>query len=381
MDYGHFRAHRHCGWRGATISAVQLSTKKCVAIGLSGGVDSAVSAHLLLEKGYDVVGVFLRTWSQRDPNCPQTEDEKDARSVAGKLGIPLHSFDLTGEYREDVFTHFLAELEAGRTPNPDILCNTKVKFGAALKLLPKLNCSHFATGHYAALVHENRLFSLQKPADKNKDQTYFLHELNQDQLAKAMFPLAKMTKPEVRKIATKQGFSVAEKKDSVGICMVGDRDFPQFIADYISPKPGELHEWGTEIMLGNHIGTHFYTLGQRRGHGIGGVKNRPEAPWFVVAKDEEARVVYLSQDESMLNKSSVVVKAMHWSAGVPPAASFTATAKVRYRTQDAPCTVTVSGPKTTVQFNTPERAPTPGQSLVLYSGNTLLGGGVISQTY
>lgn len=350
-----------------------------IAVGLSGGVDSSVTAAILLEQGYDIVGVFLKIWDMSDPFCPAAVDAEDARSVANDLGIPFYTFDFSDRYRENVFSVFLEENKKGRTPNPDILCNTEIKFGGFVDIADELGCSHVATGHYAAKRYNEitQEYELVLPADAHKDQTYFLHGLTQEQLARGLFPLGELKKSEVRKIAQEKGFITADKKDSVGICMVGDREYRSFLEQYLKKTPGEMRLIHTEQILGQHQGLSFYTLGQRKQLGIGGVKNLPEAPFFVVKKDFETNVLYVSQDEADLETSKLKADTLRWVSNTAPEGQFDALAKVRYRTQAVPCTVFVEDEKMRVEFATPVRAVTPGQSVVLYKDDVCLGGGVI----
>jgi tRNA-specific 2-thiouridylase len=350
-----------------------------IAVGLSGGVDSSVTAALLQEQGYEVVGVFLKIWDMSDPFCPAAVDAEDARSVAHALGIPFYTFDFSQRYKENVFSVFLEENKKGRTPNPDILCNTEIKFGGFVDIADELGCSHVATGHYAEKRYNEatKEFELVLPVDAEKDQTYFLHGLTQKQLARAMFPLGGLQKSEVRSIAKEKGFITAAKKDSVGICMVGDREYRSFLEEYLKKIPGEMQMIRTGQVVGQHQGLSFYTLGQRKQLGIGGVKNLPEMPFFVVKKDFKNNVLVVSQEETDLDTMTLKADMLRWVSETAPVGTFTVDAKVRYRTAAAPCEVRMSGDIIDVTFMDPVRAVTPGQSVVLYDGDVCLGGGVI----
>lgn len=350
-----------------------------IAVALSGGVDSAVTAWRLQQEGHDIVGLFVKTWDDADPHCPAAVDAQDARMMADKLGIPFYSFDLQKEYREEVFAHFLAEHTASRTPNPDILCNRHIKFGALWDIAQKLGCTHLATGHYARRIYnaETGLHELHIPKDTEKDQTYFLSAITQQQLSRALFPLEDMTKPQVRDTARDLGFTNADKKGSAGICFVGERDYAGFLKEYFPPHPGDiLTDKGEKV--GTHEGLLFYTLGQRKGFSVGGVRGAQESPWFVYAKDETANTLHITQDETRLLRSELTVTNLHFIGTQPEGETFSAQAKVRYRSEAVPCTVQRKDAGAAhITFDTPVRAATPGQYVVLYDGTQCLGCGVV----
>ena len=352
-----------------------------VILGMSGGVDSSVAAYLLLQQGYQVEGLFMKNWEEDDSenHCQASEDVKDAKAVADTLGIPLHTVNFASEYWDHVFEYFLSEYRQGRTPNPDILCNREIKFKAFLDYALMLGADFIATGHYAKKNTKDGQFLLCKALDPNKDQSYFLHALNQHQLRYALFPLAAISKPEVRAIAEKKGFINATKKDSTGICFIGERKFKDFLQRYLPAQPGEIwSEDGTHI--GHHDGLMYYTIGQRQGLHIGGLADRSEAPWYVIDKDLIGNRLIVAQgsDHPLLFKSQLSATQCHWIANPPPANHFNCTAKIRYRQQDQACEVTLTDPThCLVNFTNPQRAVTPGQSIVFYRGEICLGGGII----
>ena len=353
-----------------------------VVVGLSGGVDSSVSALLLMAQGYRVEGVFMQNWEDDDEHCTARQDYRDAAAVAARLGMPLTTVNFAEEYWERVFAHFLAEYGAGRTPNPDILCNREIKFRAFLDHARAGGAERIATGHYVRRGEDTRgAAALLRGQDADKDQSYFLHTLDQEQLGAAIFPVGELEKPRVREIARQAGFAVAAKKDSTGICFIGERKFRDFLAEYLPAQPGEIvDEHGA--VLGRHTGLMFHTLGQRQGLGIGGRSDGTDAPWYVLEKDlaNNRLIVGQGHDHDWLFRSTLVAHAVGWVAGQPPAATFPCTAKVRYRQEDIPCETHVVDADTgeiRVRFDTPVRAITPGQSVVLYDGERCLGGGVI----
>ncbi len=356
-----------------------------IVVGLSGGVDSAVVAKLLIDQGHDVVGVFMRNWEENGPECTATQDALEAEKVAKKLGIEFHMVNFAKEYWEHVFKYFLKENEAGRTPNPDILCNKFVKFDTFLKEAQKLGAEKIAMGHYARVAEEGGVFKLKIPIDKDKDQTYFLHALNQEQLSHALFPLAELKKDEVRKIAREAGFLNADRKDSTGICFIGERNYSEFVQKYIKKTPGKIRDERTQKIVGEHIGLSFYTIGQRKELGIGGVKGFDEAPWFVIEKDGKSNELIVSQDESLLNATELEAQNFNWIAGNPPNGEFEALGKIRYRDRGEMCDVIIEDydrgapwrARTKIVFHHPVRAITPGQSVVLYDNDVCLGGGEI----
>lgn len=352
-----------------------------IIVGLSGGVDSSVTAQLLVDAGHDVTGVYMRNWSSEDENCPTTQDSLDAMKVAEKIGIPFQIIDFSKEYWDDVFAYFLSENKAGRTPNPDILCNKHIKFRAFLDYALEQGADALATGHYARkkINPTTGLSELALPVDANKDQTYFLHQLAQSQLSKALFPLADYTKAEVRKIAEKNGFVTANKKDSTGICFIGERHYASFLQKYLRKEPGEIQDFKTKKKVAQHQGLSFYTIGQSKGVGIGGQRAFPEGKWYVHSKDLERNILYVTQAENLLLSNELTAHKLNWIAGKPPANEFKAQGKIRYRDEGANCTVTVvKTDKIKVVFDEPARAITSGQSVVLYLDDVCLGGGEIS---
>jgi tRNA-uridine 2-sulfurtransferase len=355
-----------------------------VIVGLSGGVDSAVAAWLLKQQGCDVVGVFMKNWEDDDTDeyCTSRVDLVDAASVADVLGIELEAVNFAAEYRERVFAHFLREYEAGRTPNPDVLCNSEIKFRAFLDHARKLGADAIATGHYARVRRAPRdpaRVELLKADDATKDQSYFLHRLTQEQLAPAIFPLGELKKRDVRRIAREQGIPTWAKKDSTGICFIGERPFRDFLARYLPRTPGPV-ETPDGKAIGRHDGLAYYTLGQRQGLRIGGTRGGTDEPWFVAAKDlaRNALVAVQGHDHPLLYRRDVDAVEMHWISGTAPALPAKLGAKTRYRMPDATCTLAAVGAGCHAAFDVPQWAPTPGQYLVLYDGDVCLGGGVIA---
>ena len=376
-----------------------------VVVGLSGGVDSSVSALLLAAQGYRVEGVFMQNWEDDDEHCTARQDYRDAAAVAARVGIPLSAVNFADEYWERVFAHFLAEYGAGRTPNPDILCNREIKFRAFLDHARALGADRIATGHYVRRGEEpaSGAATLLRGLDVDKDQSYFLHALDREQIGAALFPVGALDKPRVRRIAREAGFAVAAKKDSTGICFIGERKFRSFLAEYLPARPGDIVTESGDV-VGRHSGLMFHTLGQRQGLGIGGRTDAGDAPWYVLDKrlDENRLVVGQGHDHPALLRTTLVAHGASWIDGRAPGAAASnpvtapcpddpspatergarealrCTAKVRYRQDDVPCTVTL-GPNDTfdVRFDEPVRAITPGQSVVLYDGERCLGGGVI----
>ena len=362
---------------------------KKVIVGMSGGVDSSVSAYVLMQQGYEVEGLFMKNWEEDDGTeyCTALADLADAQQVADTLGIKLHTANFAAEYWDRVFEHFIAEYSAGRTPNPDILCNKEVKFRAFLDYALTLGADYIATGHYARRGEAMELNGewvapLLKGLDKNKDQSYFLHAVHGRQIALTLFPLGDMEKPAVREIAKTQGFENHDKKDSTGICFIGERRFKDFLEQYIPAKPGMIvTESGEEI--GEHSGLMFYTIGQRQGLGIGGLSNKTEAPWFVLSKDLKNNRLIVGQgtNHPTLFTDNLCAEEIFWVTE-KPALPLRCKAKTRYRQPDQDCEVFEddSG-QITVCFNQPQRAVTPGQSVVFYDGDVCLGGGVIERTW
>jgi tRNA-specific 2-thiouridylase len=347
-----------------------------VIIALSGGVDSAVSAALLQDAGHEVEALFMSNWTEDDDGyCTAAADFQDARRVCEELAIPLHRVSFAREYRERVFAPFLAELEAGRTPNPDVLCNSEVKFGVGLDYARRLGADRFATGHYARIGAGGKLL---RGLDRGKDQSYFLHALDAAQLAACEFPVGGLQKAEVRRIARDRGIPVAAKRDSTGICFVGERPFGDFVGRWLPGRPGPIETLEGRV-VGRHLGLARYTLGQRSGLGIGGLAGADAAPWFVAGKDlaRNALVVVQGAGHPALRCAGVTAAAPHWIAGRPPAATFACTAKLRYRQSDAPCRVTLADGGAAVRFDEPVSGAAPGQYVVFYDGEECLGGAAI----
>jgi tRNA-specific 2-thiouridylase len=354
-----------------------------VTVGMSGGVDSSVAALLLRRAGHDVSGFFMRNWEDDDPEsgCRADEDRKDALSVCAKLDIPFRSANFAAEYRERVFAHFLDEYRAGRTPNPDVLCNREIKFGTFLAAARADGAARIATGHYARNAFEDGRWKLLRARDAGKDQTYFLHALDQDQLGATLFPLGNLQKTEVRALAGQAGLPVAAKKDSTGICFIGERDFRAFLATYLPARSGELRTPDGHA-VGEHRGALFYTPGQRAGLHIGGRSSGSGEAWYVVGKDVGANIVYVEQghDNRWLQSRTLVARGAHWIAGASPAATFRCTAMTRYRQVPQACRVEVDDERCKVRFEQAQRAVAPGQSVVFYAGDECLGGAVIETT-
>lgn len=353
-----------------------------IVVGMSGGVDSAVAAYLLKRDGRDVVGVFMKNWEEdgEDGVCTAAADYADVKSVSETIGIPYYTVNFAKEYRERVFSYFLSEYRAGRTPNPDVLCNCEIKFRAFLDFAMTTGASRLATGHYARLGHGDGMVQLLRAADRGKDQTYFLAGLTQAQLKNAVFPIGDLQKQDVRRIAREQGFSNAAKKDSTGVCFIGERNFKKFLMQYLPAQPGDTVD-ETGKVVGRHDGLMYYTLGQRRGLGIGGRADGTGESWFVIGKDLDRNLLIVQQGEhEELFSLSLEAPEMHWIAGEPPKARFDCTAKFRYRQPDRQVTVCCEGHGAHIRFAQPERAVTPGQWVVLYDGETCLGGGPIAST-
>ncbi|WP_311941834.1 tRNA 2-thiouridine(34) synthase MnmA [Enterococcus dongliensis] len=356
-----------------------------VVVGMSGGVDSSVTALLLKEQGYDVVGIFMKNWDDTDENgvCTATEDYKDVAKVAAQIGIPYYSVNFEKEYWDRVFEYFLAEYRAGRTPNPDVMCNKEIKFKAFLDYAMELGADYVATGHYAQVEKdENGVVHMLRGVDNNKDQTYFLSQLSQEQLAKTLFPLGGMQKPEVRAIAERAGLATAKKKDSTGVCFIGEKNFKQFLSNYLPAKKGKMVTLEGEEK-GTHDGLMYYTIGQRQGLGIGG-GGKTNDPWFVVGKDLTTNTLYVGQGfhHEALYATSLDASEIHFTTNEDRLKEFKCTAKFRYRQQDVPVTVRLlEGDRAEVIFDDPVRAITPGQAVVFYDGMECLGGGLIDHAY
>ena len=356
-------------------------TKPCVVVGMSGGVDSSVTALLLKQQGYEVIGLFMKNWEDDDSSeyCSSRQDLIDAVSVADTLDIPIEAVNFAAEYKDRVFSYFLREYEAGRTPNPDILCNSEIKFKAFLDHAIRLGADAIATGHYAQVRELNDSYQLLKAKDSSKDQSYFLHRLSQQQLSKAMFPLGQMLKSQVRDIAREHGLSNHAKKDSTGICFIGERPFREFLNRYLPTKPGDMLTPEGKV-VGKHMGLSFYTIGQRQGLGIGGARETTGEPWFVAGKDMQRNLLIVVQghDHPLLLNSRLDTLEMHWISGIAPDTSRDYAAKTRYRQQDASCHIALSADNTACfSFKVAQWAVTPGQSVVVYDGDICLGGGII----
>ncbi len=351
-------------------------------VGLSGGVDSAVAALLLKRQGYAVSGLFMKNWEEDDStgHCAAEEDYKEVRRLCEILDIPLHSVNFSAEYWDRVFTFFLNELKAGRTPNPDVLCNKEIKFKAFLEHAWSLGAEHIATGHYARVEMREDMFFLHKAHDGNKDQSYFLHALGQKALRNTLFPLGDITKPEVRRLAQAAGLPNYARKDSTGICFIGERNFKEFLGRYLPAQPGDMRTLTGKIK-GRHHGLMYHTLGQRQGLGIGG----PGDAWYVVGKDIENNILYVEQGEHhpALYTTTLTAISLHWIAGKLPALPLRCQAQTRYRQANQTCmvnTVAKGGGGVEVRFDQPQRAVTPGQSVVFYQDDLCLGGGTIATT-
>lgn len=355
--------------------------KKRVVVGMSGGVDSSVAAWLLKEQGYEVVGLFMKNWEDDDDSeyCSSRQDLIDAVSVADRIGIEIEAVNFSKEYKEKVFANFLSEYQAGRTPNPDIFCNSEIKFRAFLDHALGMGADLIATGHYARVREVDGLFQLLKAEDGSKDQSYFLYRLNQEQLSRTLFPLGGLLKREVREIARTLGLANSEKKDSTGICFIGERPFREFLNRYLPKEPGDmLTPDGRKV--GRHDGLMYYTLGQRQGLGIGGGRDGTGEPWFVAAKDmkNNTLVVVQGHDHPLLLQPELRAGQLHWIAGRAPRKHWVYAAKTRYRQSDAPCEIdSFADDGCEIHFAQPQWAVTPGQSVVVYESNVCLGGGII----
>ena len=354
------------------------STK--VIVGMSGGVDSSVAALLLREQGYLVEGLFMKNWEEDDGTeyCTAKEDLADAQAVADRIGIKLHGANFAAEYWDNVFEHFLAEYRAGRTPNPDILCNREIKFKAFLEYAQMLGADLIATGHYARRGEAAGRATLLKGLDPKKDQSYFLHAVGHVELARTLFPVGEIEKSRVRELAREWELETHDKKDSTGICFIGERRFKDFLQQYLPAQPGEIFDLEGHC-LGEHSGLMYHTIGQRQGLGIGGVSGHDHDPWYVVGKDlaNNRLLVAQGQDHPALFSPALTTGDIYWVAGEPPELPLQCAAKTRYRQPDQPCLLTREGDGYRVEFEQAQRAITPGQSVVFYLGERCLGGGVI----
>ncbi|HHY72901.1 MAG TPA: tRNA 2-thiouridine(34) synthase MnmA [Bacillus bacterium] len=352
-----------------------------VVVGMSGGVDSSVAAYVLKQQGYDVIGIFMKNWDDTDENgvCTATEDFDDVIRVCNQIGIPYYAVNFEKQYWDKVFTYFLDEYKAGRTPNPDVMCNKEIKFKAFLEHALTLGADYLATGHYAQVEYRDGEYKMLRGVDDNKDQTYFLNQLGQDQLSKVMFPLGKLPKSEVRKIAAEAGLATATKKDSTGICFIGERNFKEFLSNYLPAQPGKMTTLDGEVK-GTHDGLMYYTIGQRHGLGIGGAGE----PWFAIGKNLKENILYVGQgfhNEALYSDSLLAVN-VSWVSDQKPMEPFHCTAKFRYRQPDIPVTVEIIDDNIVkVIFGEPVRAITPGQSVVFYNGDECLGGATIDEVY
>ena len=359
---------------------------KRVVLGMSGGVDSSVAAILLKEQGYEVIGVFMKNWEEKDDNgnCMAEEDYKDVIAVAEQLDIPYYSVNFVKEYWDKVFIYFLNEYKKGRTPNPDVMCNKEIKFKAFLDYAMKLGADYVATGHYARILHEEKNGKIKsvmlRGIDNNKDQTYFLCQLTQEQLEKVLFPIGEYTKPQIREIAEKYNLATAKKKDSTGICFIGERDFNEFLSKYLPAKGGNIVNTEGKI-LGKHNGLMYYTIGQRKGIGIGNTKEVTGEPWFVVDKNLETNELIVTQgDKSVLYSKGLIATDFNFINIEDIEFPMECTVKFRYRQSDSKATIKkLSDEKYEVLFDEPQKAVTPGQIVVAYKDEVCLGGGVIDE--
>jgi tRNA-uridine 2-sulfurtransferase len=359
-----------------------MNKKTKMIVGISGGVDSSVALLLLKNAGYDVSAIFMQNWQAEkdDPFCKADQDLTDAKIVCDKLKVPLHTVNFTKEYWDKVFQYFLDEYSQGRTPNPDVMCNKEIKFKAFLDYAQSLGADYIATGHYAQVQKIADNFHLLKGVDEDKDQSYFLYTLSQNQLKHVLFPIGHLKKTIVRKIAAENGLINCAKKDSTGICFIGERNFKKFLNEYLLAKPGDIVNTDGK-MIGKHDGIMFYTLGQRKGLGIGGQKNATEAPWYVVAKDIKNNQVTVSQDHNhpLLLTKTLICDDIHWISNCEPSFSFSCMAKIRYRQKDQECVIAkIETQKYEVKFKDTQWAATPGQSIVFYDNDECLGGGIIN---
>ncbi|MEH6626189.1 MAG: tRNA 2-thiouridine(34) synthase MnmA [Motiliproteus sp.] len=367
-------------------TATENNTQTKVIVGMSGGVDSSVSALLLQQQGYLVEGLFMKNWDEDDGTdyCTAKDDLADAQAICDKLGLKLHTANFAAEYWDNVFEHFLSEYKAGRTPNPDILCNKEIKFKAFLEYAKVLGADYIATGHYVRRRQDDEHCSLLRGLDANKDQSYFLHAVGEAEIAQTLFPVGELEKPEVRQIAETHGLITHDKKDSTGICFIGERRFKDFLQQYLPAQPGVI-ETPEGIVIGKHQGLMYHTIGQRQGLGIGGLTDFPDQPWYVAGKDLQRNVLIAVQGKqhSLLFSRMLITDQVDWVDGQgPQQLPYECTAKTRYRQDDQDCRIETN-PEGGYQvwFNEPQRAVTPGQSVVFYSDQCCLGGGIIEQTF
>ena len=373
---------QHC--QPLTAEQLAENSKKKVIVGMSGGVDSSVSAFILQQQGYQVEGLFMKNWEEDDDTdyCTAAADLADAQAVCDKLGIYLHKINFAAEYWDNVFEHFLSEYKAGRTPNPDILCNKEIKFKAFLEYAAEdLGADYIATGHYVRRRDLNGQSQLLRGLDNNKDQSYFLYTLSKEQVAQSLFPVGELEKPVVRAIAEDLGLITAKKKDSTGICFIGERKFKDFLARFLPAQPGDIKTVDGEV-IGRHQGLMYHTLGQRKGLGIGGIKGKDENAWYVVEKDLVNNVLVVAQglDNSALLSTGLIAQQLHWVDREPLRQALRCTVKTRYRQTDIPCEIIpLNDDSIEVRFDEPQIAVTPGQSAVFYQGEVCLGGGIIER--
>ena len=355
-----------------------------VIVGMSGGVDSSVSAYLLLQQGYQVEGLFMKNWEEDDDDeyCAAADDLADAEAVCEKLGIELHTVNFAAEYWDNVFEHFLDEYKDGRTPNPDIMCNKEIKFKAFLEFAAEaLGADYIATGHYVRRAFNDGKWQLLRGLDNNKDQSYFLYTLSHEHVAQTLFPVGELEKPEVRRIAEEQGLVTADKKDSTGICFIGERKFKDFLQQYLPAQPGKIESVDGEE-LGDHEGLMYHTIGQRKGLHIGGLADAGDDPWYVVDKDVERNVLVVAQGKNhpRLFSKGLIANQLHWVNREEITEPLRCVVKTRYRQADIACQITPAADgRITVSFDEPVAAVTPGQSAVFYIDDVCLGGGIIEQ--